>query len=254
MKASPALIEANRRICQEQKQKAIERYYASPNFCHNCGTMIMVKEGQRATDVRRKKFCNRSCSVQYNNRLIPKRKSAILVYKQDSQNASLQVFRLCKRCNTEFEVGRSACGKVRQRKFCDTCVSESRKQGNKREGGVTLPKPIEQMTKQELRGVYENNPFRFKVRVTNHARRLFKKSKRENKCVVCGYTKFCEIAHINDVSAYSEQDLIGHINHITNLIPLCPNHHKEFDKHLLEPEDAEKIAVLAQLVEHLPSK
>ena len=46
---------------------ALEKYRCNPNFCHHCGSVISVKEGQKVGQVRCKKFCNHSCSSKSAN-------------------------------------------------------------------------------------------------------------------------------------------------------------------------------------------
>lgn len=48
-------------------------------------------------------------------------------------------------------------------------------------------------------------------------------------CRKCGYDKHVEIAHIKPISSYPKNTLISEINSESNLIPLCPNCHWEFD-------------------------
>jgi len=67
------------------------------------------------------------------------------------------------------------------------------------------------------------------VRISTHARMtLF-----ENgllPCKVCGYTFWVEAAHIKAVRTFSSDSLVKEINEKENLLPLCPNHHLEFDR------------------------
>ena len=49
------------------RQRAINNYYNDPNFCLNCGVIIMIPCNTRVADTKVKKFCNRSCSASYNN-------------------------------------------------------------------------------------------------------------------------------------------------------------------------------------------
>lgn len=46
---------------------ALEKYYKNPVKCKNCGSIIKVPSNVKITEVRRKKFCNSSCSATYNN-------------------------------------------------------------------------------------------------------------------------------------------------------------------------------------------
>lgn len=53
--------------------KAIENYYKNPSICKKCGCIIHLKENQKCSDVRKKNFCNKSCSSSYNNKLRAKK-------------------------------------------------------------------------------------------------------------------------------------------------------------------------------------
>ena len=50
-----------------------------------------------------------------------------------------------------------------------------------------------------------------------------------NKCAHCGYNKHVEMAHIKPIKDFDLDAKISEINHINNIIPLCPNCHWEFD-------------------------
>ena len=43
------------------------RYSLRPNHCKQCARPIELKKHQRPIDVRRKKFCSRSCAASHNN-------------------------------------------------------------------------------------------------------------------------------------------------------------------------------------------
>lgn len=49
------------------------------------------------------------------------------------------------------------------------------------------------------------------------------------KCVKCGYDKHFEVAHIRAISDFPPETLLIDINSESNLKPLCPNCHWEFD-------------------------
>ena len=70
----------------------------------------------------------------------------------------------------------------------------------------------------------------------------YRNSNKPMKCVICGYDKHVEIAHIKSVSEFSGNSLISEINDVNNLIALCPNHHWEFDSGNLSDEDKRKIS------------
>jgi hypothetical protein len=49
------------------REEAVDRYYSSPNICLQCGSIIEIVGKQLVRDVRRKKFCNHSCSAKHSN-------------------------------------------------------------------------------------------------------------------------------------------------------------------------------------------
>jgi len=49
------------------RKRALERYYESPKTCLHCKSIIVVESNQKASDVRKRKFCNQSCAAQFNN-------------------------------------------------------------------------------------------------------------------------------------------------------------------------------------------
>ena len=54
-------------------------------------------------------------------------------------------------------------------------------------------------------------------------------SERPKSCAMCGYDVRVEIAHIKSVSSFGANSTMGEINHVSNLVALCRNHHWEFD-------------------------
>jgi len=54
-----------------------------------------------------------------------------------------------------------------------------------------------------------------------------------NSCGNCNYDLHIEIAHIKAIGDFSEDTRLSVINAISNLLPLCPNCHWEFDHGLL---------------------
>jgi len=85
----------------ETREDRLKEYYENPNICLCCGKVIKVEGKNGIADTRVKKFCNKSCSATYNNKLT-KRKQKIKHY--------------CLDCGEEL-VGR-------QTKFCNnTCYA-----------------------------------------------------------------------------------------------------------------------------------
>jgi DNA-directed RNA polymerase subunit M/transcription elongation factor TFIIS len=72
--------------------------------------------------------------------------------------------------------------------------------------------------------------------IRRHAAITFDDSNTPKVCAICGYSLHIQIAHIKSVASFQPTSTIGEINHINNLIALCPNHHWEFDNGLLSLE------------------
>lgn len=53
----------------KSRQRALEKYYAAPNICKFCGSVIPVPDKARIREIRTKQFCNRSCAQRFNNHL-----------------------------------------------------------------------------------------------------------------------------------------------------------------------------------------
>jgi hypothetical protein len=50
------------------REQAIQEYYQNPNKCLFCSQIINISEKEKVYDVKRKKFCNRSCAASHNNK------------------------------------------------------------------------------------------------------------------------------------------------------------------------------------------
>jgi len=72
--------------------------------------------------------------------------------------------------------------------------------------------------------------------IRDHSRRVYKQSGEPKCCYVCGYSTYIEICHIKSIASFPMETLIQDINHIKNLVALCPNHHKELDRGLIKLE------------------
>ena len=81
----------------------------------------------------------------------------------------------------------------------------------------------------------------YRSAIRKDAEKTFSEKDGNNKCCICGYDKHIEIAHVRPVSDFSEDSLVCEINHINNIIPLCPNHHWEFDNGVLSKEGLSSI-------------
>lgn len=60
---------------------------------------------------------------------------------------------------------------------------------------------------------------------------------REQRCAICNYGVFVDTAHITAVKDFPGTALLIEINAPSNLVLLCPNHHREFDRGLIALPD-----------------
>ena len=85
-------------------QRAIRgAYHANPNQCAHCSGPIILRDGVRLTEMRRQKFCSRSCAAQANNTLRQRtRKERACaccgaLYRRPPRSLSI----LCSECNEQ---------------------------------------------------------------------------------------------------------------------------------------------------------
>jgi hypothetical protein len=70
-----------------------------------------------------------------------------------------------------------------------------------------------------------------RVIIGKHAVRAM--GNRPKVCASCGYDKFVDVCHLIPVATFSPQTKLKEINAPGNLVYLCPNHHREFDRGLI---------------------
>jgi len=86
MKVSERYSAGGKATAIKLKNESLEKYYNDPKVCKNCGNVIVVKENEKVSSVRKKIFCDRSCSTQYHNRIKPKREKKIKETKPKPEN------------------------------------------------------------------------------------------------------------------------------------------------------------------------
>lgn len=197
-----------------QRQKSLEDYYNKPNYCLFCNKLISVPWQSKVAEIKKKKFCNRSCAASFNNSLNPKRKS-----KQLSTT-------FCTRCNCSITLSPKKDGGFNNRKLCDLCLSLNRAEtltGNKGIENLLLSQTKGSLYKRRKNWQSANSTLR------RDSRQVYAGSGFLLVCKICAYDKYVEICHIKPVKDFSDDAKISEINNITNLVALCPNHHWEFD-------------------------
>lgn len=175
-------------------------------FCLHCNTELKQRETESYRDFNKRVFCNRVCS---NNHIL-----------RGVREPKIQT---CELCSRDLPVSKY------KRKYCSYCLplvraSISSKSGrletfsNKTKGEVFLTRANYQSARSGIR---------------KHANDVYFSSGKEQKCIVCGYSKYIEVCHIKSVSSFPDEALLSEINAKDNLVALCPNHHWEFDSGLL---------------------
>ncbi len=194
-----------------QRKLALGKYYADPGRCLDCGHVIHVGDGQKVSEVRRKRFCDHSCAAKYNNRGVRRTKD------KDPNR--------CQGCDGVINGLRI---------FCDSCLRKIRvKNAGKRFwNNNNNIRYVGDLTKGELRERSKSYTS-FRSRIGSHARRIYARSGKPYQCSICEYGAHVDICHIKDVSEFSDNVLISEINAIENLTALCLNDHWEFDHGLI---------------------
>jgi hypothetical protein len=54
-------------VGKNSRNKLLKQYNENPNKCLFCGNDILAKENERIYEVKKRKFCSKSCSAKYNN-------------------------------------------------------------------------------------------------------------------------------------------------------------------------------------------
>lgn len=141
----------------------------------------------------------------------------------------------CKYCNSIIEVTDNMKVRyARTKQFCNkSCAAKfNNSKVHKRIKKIKVLKErilqIEHITKEELFSLRSNYQSA-RSAIRKHAQIIYEKSNKPKFCTKCGYSIHYQVAHIKPVSDFSNDTLISDINHIDNLIALCPNCHWEFD-------------------------
>ena len=206
---------------QRRRKEALENYYLNPNICLQCGKIIRIKENQQVAEVKKKKFCDRSCASKYNNKKFPKR---------ISKNVGL-----CVKCGQTIIFKKLKKGGYNPKKYCALCLKAKKVEvGNSIAWHNFPPLPIEEQSKAEVKRRNHNTRLWWGNRISKHSRKVYKASGKPYVCKQCGYSVHVDICHIRDIQDFPDTALVKEINDPDNLIALCKNHHWEFDHGLLK--------------------
>lgn len=191
----------------QSRLKALERYYKNPNKCKHCGLVIIVDDHQKVQDAQRKAFCNRECWKQWHH------SDRLKKWGHPNRWENCRHDKICVQCKSTF-LGGSA-------NLCPCCRNLARNM-------KLYGKQYGQLTLGELRSRHKNYTG-YRSKISFHARLSYVNSNLPMACSVCGYIKWVDIAHRKPVSDFDNSATVDAVNDIKNLVPLCKNHHWEFD-------------------------
>lgn len=174
-------------------------YNNNPNKCLYCSSDILCIN-RKLNEVKIKKFCNTSCAASFNN-------------AGSRKHGDAPVF--------------CACGNSKTKKSnkCKKCRIEDQSKNYEQK---TL---LESCNKKAIYTASKFNEIRSKARA-----KLIKLGV-EKKCKFCTTDEFIdilEVAHIKGIREFSEDTKIEEVNNISNLMYICPSHHRMFDKKLIK--------------------
>ncbi len=202
------------------RRESLVEYYNNPVICKNCNVVLKIEIGEKINAVRRKEFCDRSCSASFNNK---KRKNIQEILNKEHILSNIKEATNIKQL----------------------CMNLGYADYNW-EASVKIQEVLPNINELLYENVFINSKTKGQLYedckdwqsarsiITKHAQRVFKKSDKVKQCVFCNYDKTYHVAHIKPVKDFDDNATIREINHIDNLIALCPNHHWEFDNYLIE--------------------
>lgn len=178
-------------------------------ICDFCKTQFIRDLKHVNSNIKRGRanFCSRNC--------------------QNNDHTSLKI-KPCLFCSLDFKP------KTRVQKFCSSSCS----------GLFHNPKIIKEKIKSitllfnskltlgDLKTNYSLNQYHAKLRMWS--RKTYLSANLPMVCNVCNYTLHINVCHIKDIKNFPLTALVAEVNHITNLVALCPNHHWEFDNNFLD--------------------
>ena len=222
---------------QKRREKALTNYYNNPCYCKQCGEIIKVKPKERIRDVKRRTFCSIKCTNLYakeNAKSYPNRCKCKIQQLTDAQ-----IIKGVENSNSWIELSFNLGYKNRFPKKSKEELIDRLEKLNLLETFIQkIENPIS-FKKKTKKEVFENTKnWQFaRSQIQKRARAAYQKSDKPKYCVICGYNKTYQVAHIKAVSDFSGEITIEEINSLDNLIALCPNHHWEYDNGLLNLEE-----------------
>lgn len=167
------------------------------------------------------KFCSLKCSAGYLKNLGKSLGNGPCTRKEEY---------FCSICQKSLGLG----WKFKKVKYCQDCYKTH--SGN-----------YVDYSKVTLEDYFSNYPLhQVHAKIREKARNQLKKIN-INSCQKCGYSIFIECCHIKPIKDFDRKTSIAEVNHINNLIGLCPNCHYELDNGFIKVADLEVESRLSNL-------
>lgn len=226
-------------MCEENnvnKTKAmqkIDEYNCNPNLCKFCGNPILAPYNKKLSETKAKQFCSRSCASKFNNMGVVRNKKGSESYIDKYSDE--EIIKLFNKSVSLIDFSRKL-GYKYKINLDNLAIKNRLDKLNLDVKKLKSDIDISVLTKKELFDRYNQWQIA-RASIARMAREIFNKSDKPKQCIVCGYKNHYEVAHIKAVSDFDNNTLISEINSINNLIALCPNHHWEYDNHMLDISD-----------------
>lgn len=217
----------NKKLKEEARIRKIE-YNKNPHMCKYCQNPILMGENDKYNDIYRKNFCSRSCSSKFGHKETDRYRNNINIrsrIEEDFSDAEL----------IDFFNEASSINDLESKIGYTNITSQPRVINRFLNLGLDIKllrkTPVVEIfnfTKAELFNRYKQWQTA-RSTIQKYARSIYQNSNKPKQCIICGYDKHYEVAHIKAVSDFDDDSLISEINDENNLIALCPNHHWEYD-------------------------
>ena len=184
------------RPCQNEA-----RYTGKRIECVYCGDIFY----RQIKKIKKQNFCSQSCAASFNNSI--RKRSVKEKNKIRKQKIKKRHFCVC------------GSKKSHDAQFCIKCRRTT---------------DIKNVLKKTLKEKTGKGNARVKYSMVRKiASRVLELSNIKKECKICEFNICVEVCHIKPIHKFKEADLLSKINSITNLIYLCPNHHKMLDKKII---------------------
>lgn len=190
----------NHRKCDDSVYKNCEKCGESTKrksgICQLCDTVSLCCTSCKMefqSSLKNKLFCSESCRKEYYKKHYD--------YSRNNKD-------LCE------------CGGFKTRGYnrCKNCVSKT---------FISDDTPIGEL-------IYKNHHKSSAFALIRSRARAYIKRVVENRCcAICQYDRHVEVCHIKGIAEFDLETPICEVNHIDNLLLLCPTHHWEFDNGIL---------------------